>query len=107
MTTLPVPAPSAAPPSAIVLEMYEIVYDDRNEDIEFETFYENMADMLEMDLEEVKAKYNEALSVTKTGFVIVLKRTVRERWTNNYHPLWMLPWNANMDIQIGKFFIVE
>ena len=89
-----------------VLEMYENLY-ERLEDISFEDFYDDIDLVLGIGRTKVKEKYEEAMSTTKTGYVIVLKRTVQERWTNNYHPLWMVPWNANMDIQIGKFMIVE
>ena len=68
---------------------------DRDKDIDFETFYK--------ECKTNKEDYEEALSATKTGHVIVLKRTVKERWTNFYHPQWFIGWNANMDIQIGKF----
>ena len=86
-----------------VLDLYEKDDDFRYEDITFKEFYGHLAIIMNMDVEDVKVKYNEAMSTTKNGFVIVLKRTVRERWTNNYHPLWSLAWNSNMDIQIGKF----
>ena len=34
------------------------------------------------------------------GNIIVLKRSVRERMVNNYHPVFLSAWNANMDLQV-------
>lgn len=68
-----------------------------------------LEDKVEMEMEEFYAKlgvkkedYEEALASTTKGYVVILKRKVCERWTNNYHPQWILCWNANMDIQLGK-----
>ena len=49
-----------------------------------------------------KEDYEEALGSTTKGYMIILERKVSDRWTNNFHPLWLCIWNANMDIQIGK-----
>ena len=54
-------------------------------------------------LEHAKVKedlYYKALSVSRAGKVIVLKRNVDEIWVNNYNPEWLLAWNGNMDIQL-------
>lgn len=63
-------------------------------DMSFEEFYQKIG--------VKKEKYEEALGSTTKGYMVILRREVRDRWTNNYHPLWILIWNANMDIQIGK-----
>ena len=52
------------------------------------------------DLESARYKYYEALRVTRTGKVIILKRTVQEMWVNNYNPEWLHAWDGNMDIQL-------
>ncbi len=43
--------------------------------------------------------YEKALSVSERGVNIVLKRKVNECYINNYNPMWLKAWNANMDIQ--------
>ena len=49
-----------------------------------------------------------AISTTKQGKVVILKRRVAEIWINNYNPLWLKCWNANMDFQfaIDEYAIV-
>ena len=47
-----------------------------------------------------REEYNEALRVSKKGKVIILKRTVKELWVNNYNPEWIRAWNGNMDVQL-------
>ena len=44
--------------------------------------------------------YYEALKVSETGKVVILKRSPKEMWTNNYNAEWIEAWNGNMDIQI-------
>ena len=50
-------------------------------------------------LEISKSDYKWALSISTRGNKVVLKRTLAERFVNNYHPSYLLAWNANMDIQ--------
>ena len=45
--------------------------------------------------------YEEALNVTSSGSVILLKRQPNECNINNYNPHVLLAWQANMDIQYG------
>ena len=33
--------------------------------------------------------------------MLILKRTIQERWVNNYNPEMLTAWNANMDIQLA------
>ena len=59
-----------------------------------------MAAEIGHNLEAARYNYYEALRVTKTGKVIILKRKVQEMWVNNYNPEWICAWNGNMDIQL-------
>jgi hypothetical protein len=45
-------------------------------------------------------EYYAALEVSSMGNKIVLKRTPKEIWINNYNPEWLRAWNGNMDIQV-------
>ena len=67
---------------------------------------ENMNEDLTLDefLDEIgekKEEYYKALSTTKHGKVMILKRSVKERFVNNYNKAWMMAWNANMDVQVA------
>ena len=44
--------------------------------------------------------YIEALEHSATRHMVILKRQVHEQFTNNYNPLFMHAWQANMDIQL-------
>ena len=46
-------------------------------------------------------EYIELLSISSTGNVLVLKRSLMEIHTNNYNFEMLKAWNANMDIQIA------
>ena len=48
-----------------------------------------------------KKEYKDALRVSIRGSVLILKRSVKERNINNYNPLWLSAWNANIDIQLA------
>ena len=57
---------------------------------------------LDKFLEDLNISYEDykwALSISTKGNKVVLKRTLAERFVNNYHPTYLLAWNANMDIQ--------
>ena len=60
----------------------------------FEEFIEEIGSIGEKE-------YMDALSTTKQGRVMILKRTVAERNINNYNKEWMKAWQANMDIQVA------
>jgi hypothetical protein len=45
-------------------------------------------------------EYYAALQMSSMGNKIVLKRTPKEIWINNYNPEWLRAWNGNMDIQV-------
>jgi hypothetical protein len=44
--------------------------------------------------------YYDALKVSRKGVVIVLKRSVKDRYVNNYNARWLRAWQGNMDIQL-------
>ena len=44
-------------------------------------------------------EYHEALSITKRGKMLVLKRKVKDRYINNYIVEWLESFDANMDAQ--------
>jgi hypothetical protein len=44
-------------------------------------------------------EYYASLKVSQKGVVIILKRTVKDRFINNYNPRWIRAWQGNMDIQ--------
>ena len=43
--------------------------------------------------------YEKCLKVSQKGKCIILKRTLKERYVNNYHPYFLLAWFANCDFQ--------
>ena len=43
--------------------------------------------------------YHKALSISERGTMVILERKPSEMWVNNYNPLFMKVWQANMDIQ--------
>ena len=57
---------------------------------------------LESILKELRIEsdaYHKALTVSERGKTVVLQRKPNEMWVNNYNPLFMEAWQANMDIQ--------
>jgi hypothetical protein len=46
------------------------------------------------------AVYHYCLTFCRYGTRVVLQRDVCEIFVNNYNPIWMEAWNANMDLQI-------
>ena len=68
-----------------------------------ENLPENIGDINLLKLLELskvsEEDYYSALSVTKQGTVVILKRTMQEIFVNNYNIEWIRAWNANMDIQ--------
>ena len=69
-------------------------------ELEREDLDENITldDMLEQ-LDIPYKKYEEALKTSERGSTVVIKRTVKERYINNYNPLFLAAWNANLDVQ--------
>ena len=43
--------------------------------------------------------YHDALAISTRGSMIILKRRPDEMWVNNYNPIFLKAWQANMDIQ--------
>ncbi len=54
-----------------------------------------------------KDDYYKALSVSEKGPVVVLKRSLKELFVNDYNREWLRAWNGNMDLQVClDFFAV-
>ena len=52
-------------------------------------------------------EYIEALSTSKSGYSVVLKRDLDEIYINPYNIEWLRAWNGNMDIHVVlDFFAV-
>ena len=66
---------------------------DIDEDMSFDEFL-TAIDTAEED-------YEKALSTSHRGRVLVLKRSVKERFVNNFNEEMLQAWNANMDIQLA------
>ena len=78
----------------ILLKAKEILSDEKlDSNMTFEQFYQK--------IECSKKEYEEAISTTAQGNVIILERKVKEVWTNTYNPDWLKCWNGNMDIQLA------
>ena len=45
-------------------------------------------------------EYEEALKISERGNIIILKRGVKDRMVNNYNPVFLSAWNANLDLQV-------
>ena len=56
---------------------------------------DNFLDDLEINSED----YEDAISTSQKGKVVVLKRKLSERFVNNYNDEFLLAWQANMDLQ--------
>ena len=64
---------------------------DLDESMDLETFLDSL---------DIKtAEYQEALGVSERGKTVVLKRSLKDRFTNNYNPMFLKSWNANLDLQ--------
>ena len=44
--------------------------------------------------------YLEALSTSKVGYSVVMRRDINEMDVNNFNPDWIRSWNGNLDLQI-------
>ena len=55
------------------------------------TFLKN----LDIDYDE----YHEALGVSDRGKTVVLERSIKDRYVNNYNKTFLKAWNGNMDLQ--------
>jgi hypothetical protein len=66
-----------------------------------ETFDDNMSiETLLATAGVNEEEYYEALKIAKKGNVVVLKRSPKEIWINNYNEEWLTAWNGNLDLQI-------
>lgn len=52
-------------------------------------------------IETTHEEYMQLLRISERGIILILKRTVKERFINNYNPEHIRYWNANMDIQLA------
>ena len=52
------------------------------------------------DDKDVIEVYEDALSVSKSGYRILHKRDIDECYINNYNTEWIISWNSNMDLQV-------
>ena len=43
--------------------------------------------------------YKKAIRISENRSIVILKRTVKERFINNYNKEWLEGWNSNIDIQ--------
>ena len=78
----------------ILSKAKEVLSDEKlDSNMTFEQFYQK--------IECSKKEYEEAISTTVQGNVIILERKVKEVWTNTYNPNWLKCWNGNMDIQLA------
>ena len=71
-------------------ELTEEEIKDRYQD-DLDTFLND----LEINLED----YEDAISTSQKGKVVILKRKLSERFVNNYNDEFLLAWQANMDLQ--------
>ena len=60
----------------------------------------SLKDILEHpDVNITKQDYHDALAISTKGSMVILKRRPNEMWVNNYNPIFLKAWQANMDIQ--------
>ena len=70
-------------------------------DEELGKYNNNLTEFLREELSIDINEYNNALRISHRGQTIILKRKLNERMVNNYHPHFLLTWQANMDIQFA------
>ena len=78
-----------------ILEKAKEVLDSLSDDATDITLMEFLT-LCELDYDE----YKDALKISENGVNIILKRTVAERSINNYNPLFLKAWRANIDVQL-------
>jgi hypothetical protein len=64
-------------------------------DVDVNQLLEDFLNLLDVTMDD----YLWAWSISTRASKVVLKRTLAERFVNNYNPQYLLAWNANMDIQ--------
>ena len=72
---------------------------DNMTDDDVEELYHNDLDNFLADLDISIDDYEEALSTSQRGKIVILKRNLNERNVNNYNKEFIMAWQANMDIQ--------
>ena len=56
---------------------------------------EEFLKLIDISLED----YEQCLQMSQRGKCVILKRSLKERYVNNYHPFFLLAWFANCDFQ--------
>jgi hypothetical protein len=85
----------------VLNKKYQTILKAVNSVLTDETFDKSISVQCLCDKAQVNIDdYHKALSVTTRGVVVVLKRSVKDIWVNNYNAEWLRAWNGNMDIQI-------
>ena len=87
-----------------ILEKTKKLLNDLNEDQAENMTFQEFLDTIEVHEDE----YYEALRIAVDGQTVILKRKINERFVNSYRPLFLLKWQANIDVQlvsIQQFFL--
>ena len=64
---------------------------DLNENMDLKSFLK--------DLDIKPDDYKKALQISERGQTVILKRTLKDRYINNFNPNFIKAWDANLDIQ--------
>ena len=81
-----------------ILEKVKKVLTELSEKEATEMNFHTFLEMINVTSEE----YYEALSISIDGQGVILKRCVGERFVNTYHPIFLLKWQANIDVQVVR-----
>ena len=87
----------------ILIEARKILEDELiDEDMSYEDFINLLCSKMKYSgYDEMNQEYKNALRTSKNGCIIILKRSVKERFINNFNSEWLSAWNGNLDIQIA------
>ena len=75
----------------------EILEDRDDYKIDEETTFEDFLELIKCKEKD----YYEYISTSERGLILVSKRSVKERYINNYNREWLEAWNANLDVQFA------
>jgi hypothetical protein len=96
----PLPVDMDAQESKDITKKYsttlELVKHVLNNELPDNLSIQGLCDIAGVDMHD----YYAALQVSRKGVVIVLKRSVKDRYVNNYNARWLRAWQGNMDIQL-------
>ena len=80
-----------------IMNGFEKVKETKDEHNEFiKKRIQKLCDLAGVSMEE----YMAALSISKRGYKVILKRDIDELFVNSYNDEWLRAWNGNMDLQI-------